>query len=108
MSIERKVSALFKGMEKNSDKKAFQGYFALLRYLIDPMFVTSNVKEIHLSTKLYEALLEYCNSYSNITFSVITKWCGIPIYSNSSFEDSRFELHYNDRIVMENINRMDI
>lgn len=103
-STDSKLSVLFKGMTKNSKKEAFTGHFALLRHLIDPIFITSNIEHIELSVALHELLRDYCNSYSNITFAYIKRFGNIPITINESFEDSRMELHFIDRIVIETIN----
>jgi|ERR1035437_1370102 hypothetical protein len=104
MSVESKLGMFFKGQEKNNDKSAFKGSFAVMRYLFDPMVMTMNLKEILVSKKIHDLLLEYMNTYSNITFDHITRIYGIPIVVNSSFGDGIIEFHLSDRIIMENIN----
>ena len=103
MSVDTTLNTLFNGIKKNPDRKSFKGYFALLRYLMDPIFITQAPVELQLSKELHNRLLTYCNETSNVTFAVITKYCGIPIVINESFPDDRLELHYKDRILMESI-----
>ena len=103
-TIDSKLSMFFKGQEKNNDKQAFKGSFAVMRYLFDPVVMTMNIKEIQMSKKINELLLEYMNTYSNLTFDHISRIYGIPIIVNSSFSDNTLEFHLIDRIVLEQIN----
>jgi hypothetical protein len=101
--IDTTLQTYFTGLQNNPDKNSFHGMFSLLRYLMDPIFITSMVKEIQLSPMLHDLLLEYINSYAGVTFSVVTHFCTIPVYINNSFENDRLELHYSDKIIMEKI-----
>ena len=103
MSINTTLNILFTGMKKNPDRKSFKGQFGLLRYLMDPIFITQAPMELQLSKELHSRLLTYCNETSNVTFAVISRYCGIPIIINESFPNDRLELHYKDRIIMESI-----
>ena len=102
--LSQNQSTFFNGMSKDSRLESFRGVFAFLRVMLDPLVFTKPIREIQVSNVIYRLFLDYCNSYSRITFTNITAWYNIPITVNESFDDTTIEFHMADRIEFITIN----